>query len=197
MNENIADDFDFFDVLAGRTYPTDSVTVFMDEQAAYDFVKSNRDFEAISNPSNEQISEFESTLESLRKRINDSKITFNLHGIPDDEVVACREAAEAHFSEKKKQKKAADGTIVRYLPEEENVNYLNYFTAIVLSKHITSVLRHKDDRTITSPSADFISNFMDKAPGAAKDKLNAAVQGLRVDSSDYEASLDEGFFPKS
>lgn len=191
------DDFDFFDVIQGRTYPTDDVTVFMDEQAAYEFVKAAREFDSLSEPTNEQIAEYEAKLEDIRKRINDSKVTFYLTGISDDEVTASKEAADAHFADKKKQRKAADGTIQRYLPEEEGGNYMNYFNAVVLSKHITQVVRHKDDRTITSPTPDWISHFMDKAPGAAKEKLTAAIQALRVEAADYEASLDEGFFPKS
>lgn len=191
------DDFDFFDVLQGRTYPTDTVTVIMDEKGVYDFVKAQREFEAKTDPTDEEISTHEELLRKLHADIEASKATFSLQGIPDDEITSCKEIADAHFADKKKQKKAADGTIVRYLPEEENVNYMNYFNAVVFSKHITQVIRHKDDRTTTSPGVDWVAHFMDKAPGFAKDKLTEAIRALRVNSSEYEAGLDEGFFLKS
>lgn len=196
-NASPENDFFFFDVLDGRTYPEDTVDVFVDEKAVYDYAKAQRAYDAIANPTEEDTKTFSDQVEAFRERILKSQFTFFLKGISDDEVTKSREETDAHFEKLKVQRKAADGMIRRELPEGEATNYLNYFNSLVMSKHVQKIYRHGDDTTRTAPTVDDISGFMAKAPAAAKEKLANAIAALRVESTEYERALDEGFFLKS
>ena len=193
------DTFSFFDVLEEVTYPKDVKTVYMDEAAAYDFNKLAMEIDMTppEQQTPEKIAEFQERAEALKKRLHDSKYTFYLTGVSDDRVEEAAEVANAEFEDKKLQRYTATKTIEKYLPESEQVNYLKFFNALVLSLHVEQIVRHKDGRIITAPGPNEILHFMAKAPSAAKDELNRAIQALRLKSNQYEAALDEGFFPKS
>ena len=188
--------FSFFEVLEGRTYPEDEVTVSMDEAAAYDLGKLQRDMDEAKEPTDLEIKEFQERADNLQKRIEDSKFTFHLKGVPDDLIADIKEVADERFHDKKINRKNAQGHIERILPEGENANYMRFFSAVMMSLHVTSIQEHRTGKVMTAPSADEIAYFYDKAPGAAKERLSQAIAALRVASAQYEAQLDEGFFPK-
>lgn len=197
MHLESPDTFSFFDVLEEVTYPKDEVTVWTDERAVFDFKKLGIEVDMLTDPDKETIDRLLADAQSLQKRIEDSKYTFKLTGVSDDRIEEAAEVANKQFEDKKKQRKTAHGTIEKYLPEAEQLNYVKYFNAVVMSLHIEQIIRHKDGRVMTAPSPDEVAHFFNKAPGAAKADVNDKIQSLRLKSSAYESSLDEGFFQKS
>ncbi|AXC37906.1 tail assembly chaperone [Microbacterium phage Jacko] len=194
-------DFDMFDMLSGVSYPEDTVTVALNEKAAYELAHLEQDIlnyrSENEEPDEAVLAEYQSQLEEIVKRIEASKMTFHLRGVSDDLISSAGDIAEEKFKDRKLNQKAADGRIVKYLPEGEKMAYLRYLNAVTYSMHITKFVRHSDGAERVSPNADEIAAFMDKAPDAAKQKLVRAIQELRVAAANYEASLDEGFFQKS
>lgn len=196
---SLQETFSFFDVLEERTYPEDKVTVSIDEAAGYELSKlanKLRELRMSENASEEDYKAVEKQADELKERLEASQFTFYLKGISDDSVTDAIEVVDGAFEKKKTQVKAADGTIVRKLPESESMNYARYLNAVVLSLHVQRIVRHKNGSVMVAPSPDEIANFFDKAPSAAKERINTAMQSLRVASSSYEATLDEGFFLK-
>lgn len=196
-DEVTPDNFSFFDMLEGITYPTEEVTVSLDEAAAFEVSKLQREFDASTDLTEESVAEFGARIDRLRKRLDDSRVTFYLRGIPDELAVTAKDSVDALFMDKKKQVKAADGTIRKYLPEDQGMNYARMLNATVFAMHIEKVLYHKNGFVQVAPEPDHIAAFFDRAPKAAQDKLARSITDLRVDSAKYEAGLDEGFFPKS
>lgn len=193
------DTFSFFDVLEERTYPKEVLDVFMDEAAAYDLNKLSVEIDMTPREEQtpEKIEEFKQRAEALQHRISNSKFTFYLTGVSDDKIETATEVANSAFEDKKVQKYTATKTIEKYLPESEQLNYIKYFNAVVMSLHVEQIVEHRRGRVMTAPGPDEILRFLDKAPTAAKNALNDAVQALRVRSSAYEGGLDEGFLAKS
>lgn len=192
--ESMRDTFSFFDVLEGRTYPTDEVTICIDEAAGYDLDKITREANALEEPTEEIVAELKARADVLAERIENARFTFHLRGVSDDRVTEAKEVADAEFSPKRKQRKSAAGNIEKYLPEEEALKYARFFNAVVVALHVERIVSHGTGKVMTAPSPDEMAHFLDKAPEAAKYRLSAAIQALRVDSNAYEATLDEGFF---
>lgn len=194
-------DFDMFDMIEEVDYPEDTVTVALNERAAFELIRLEQDIaeymESTEDPDKAVLAEYRKDFEDIKKRIDDSKMTFYLKGVGDETVAGAQDVAEAKFEELKKPTKAADGTIRKYLPESEKINFMRYLNAVTYAMHITKFVRHRDGATRTTPSPDEIAAFMDRAPEAAKALLTDRIQRLRVRASDYEAKLDEGFFQKS
>ena len=92
----------------------------------------------------------------------------------------------------RKQEARADP--MRVMPQGEKLRFMRYMNAVTYSMFIQKLVRHSDGAVHAAPSADEIAAFMDKAPDAAKGKLVEKIQRLRVNSADYEANFDEGFF---
>ncbi|QAU07380.1 tail assembly chaperone [Microbacterium phage Platte] len=191
-------DFDMFAALEGVEYPEDEVTVALNERAAHQLAALMREIREYNldhpDPDPEKLAEFRKKAESIKEVIKKSRITFYLKGVPDDLLSNAAEIAEKKFEDKKKTVTDAQGIPQSVLPQAEKMNFMRYMNAVVYSMHIQKFVRHSDGAVRVSPSADEIAAFMDKAPEAAKGRLVAKIQELRVKAAEYEGSLDEGFF---
>lgn len=197
-------DFDMFAALEGVEYPEDEVTVALNEKAAHrlaalmaEVTQYQVDHPHPEDRNEEDLESFEKRVEALKKTIEQSRITFYLKGIPDDILTTAGDVAEEKFEAAKKDVVDAQGNTIKVLPQAEKIRFMRYMNAVTYSMFIQKFVRHSDGATRIAPTADEIAAFMDKAPDAAKGKLVHKIQELRVKSEDYEARLDEGFFPKS
>lgn len=197
-------DFDMFAALEGVEYPEDEVTVAMNERAAYklgaltaEIAKYQVDHPAVEDRDEKALAAFQQRHDDLKEVIKKSRITFYLKGVSDDILTTAGEVAEEKFESAKKDMVDAQGHTIKVLPQSEKIRFMRYMNAVTYSMFIQRVHYHSNGVVRTAPSADEIAAFMDKAPDVAKGKLVRAIQELRVKSETYEASLDEGFFPKS
>jgi len=194
-------DFDMFAALEGIEYPEDEVTVALNEKAAHRLANLMREIREYQldhpDPDQDKMDEFRKRAEEIKEVIKKSRITFYLKGVPDDLLTTAAEIAEKKFEDRKKTIADAQGIPQSVLPQAEKLNYMRYMNAVVYSMHIQKFVRHSDGAVRTAPTADEIAAFMDKAPDAAKGRLVSKIQELRVKASEYEGSLDEGFFQKS
>lgn len=188
--------FSFLDVVSGASFPEDIAYVYYAERAAYDLEKLLMEMDMfIGEPGDAQLKEWQDRAEVLQEQIAASKYTIHLTGVEDEMIENARASADAEFEGRKVQRKNANGRIERYLPESENLPWLKYFNALVLALHITKIEDPKG-RVMVAPSTDEVAAMYARLPNAEKAKLDSAVQSLRVKSSAYEASIDEGFLAK-
>ena len=194
--------FSFFDVLEEITYPKEVKTIWTDEAAVYEFRKIANEIDDIivGTPEGEEPdlpTDIQARLERIQDRIERSKFTFHLTGVSDDRIEEAAEIANAEFEDKKLQRKTATQAIEKYLPESQQLAYVKFFNSVVNSLHIEKIVSHRDGREMVAPSPQEVQHFFDKCPSAPKVELVEAIKALRVQSSNYERQLDEGFFPKS
>ena len=187
--------FSFFDVLSEKAYPRDIVNVYLDDAAAYDLRKIGDEAEEMDPDNAEAINALGERLKALRQRIEASAMTFHLAGVGADRMQEAMQVANDHFEGKKVNRKRADGSIMRELPQEQQVAFMRYASAVTLSLHIERIVL-ADGRAQTAPSPDEIAAFLDKAPLAAVNTINDAVKALQVSTQDFERTLDEGFLAK-
>lgn len=195
--------FSFYDMMAGVSYPKDSITISLDEAAAYDAAKIMEDFETtdqtdMSEAQKKRVNkEFEKRIAELRERVSTKSATFKLTGVSSELVEAAKETVDDIFTDKRKQRKLADGSLQKYLPDDQIQNYMRMLNAQVYALYIEQVIYNENGVVFTAPDPDMIAHFYDTAPDGAKAKLTEAITKLRVAADQYESLIDEGFFPKS
>ena len=191
--------FSFFDVLAERTYPTETVTVSLDEAAAYELSKLTdrlRELNKSEDSTDQDYQDIQNAADALKMRLDATKYTFHLRGVSDDRIADAMEAVDAKFEPKRVSRKKADGTLYKELPKSEAMPYARYLNAMTFALHIEQVVKHSNGAVMTAPGPDEIAAFFDQAPTAAQERIATAIHNLRIASGQYEASLDEGFFQK-
>lgn len=190
--------FSFFDVLDGKAYPKDTITVYLDDAAAYDLRKLNKALrEAIDSgdATDEDVARFNAEAQSLKARIEASAYTFHLTAVSSELMQDALDAADKKFEAEKVSRKRADGSLIRELPQNKQVAYAKYVSAVTLSLHTEKIV-DAAGRTLVAPSPDEAFAFLGKAPDASVASITRAISALRVSALDFEAGLDEGFFPK-
>lgn len=185
--------FSFFDVFSGKAYPKDTVEIFMEEEAMF---RLNKLLDKIhGEPDGPERDKLIDQAAALHAKVEASKMTFHITGVDDDFITGLREVADAHFEDRKKQVKTADNRLVKHLPESEQLNYVKYFNALVMSAHIEQVVDARG-RVNTAPDADQVGHMISQAPTSQKEKLQRAIGALRVSSEEFEASIDADFLAK-
>lgn len=196
-NTDPLENFSFFDVLEGTSYPKDEVTVSLNESAGYQAQKLMAEAAEMEDPTPEKLEDLRKRLDKFRKEIEDSRVTFKLTGVSSEMISSSKDIVDEQFVDKKKTIAGANGRPIKYLPEEHALDYQRMLNAVVMSMHIEQVTYQKNGFSKIGLTPDEVAAFYDKAPTAAKARLSAAITGLQVDSDSFEAELDEGFFPKS
>ena len=186
--------FSFFDVFEGLEHPTDTVTIFMNEKAQYDLNKKLNEIGRTAEGDG-KLDELAAAAAKLHDKVEASRHTFDITGVDDDTITDLRDVAEAAFEDRKKQIKRADGTLIKQLPESEQLAYARYFNALVMSVHITRV-EDARGRVMVAPGVDEVAILLDKAPTSQKAKLQSAINDLRVRATDFESSVDADFLAK-
>jgi hypothetical protein len=187
--------FSFIDTLAEKEYPSDTVEIFMDEVAAIELAKIAIKIDQVPESDPETLEVFLKDAVKWQKRLEKSMHLFHIKGVSDDTITDLREIAAAEFESRKRPRKAANGHLDRILPESEQLNYVRYFNALVLSVHIKQIVRD-DGAILTAPSAEEIATFVDKGPTTEKQKLQRAIDRLRARAEDFERKIDVDFLAK-
>lgn len=185
--------FSFFDSFEGLNYATDVISIYMNEKAMAQFSSNNQDIAEAEDGAD--ISHLIEKRDELTKQILKSQYTFELSGVADDVITDLKAEADERFSTKMKQVKAADGTLIKRLPEAESINYTRFFNALVMSKHIQKITDPRG-RVQINPSADEVAILFDKAPTLEKQRLSMKISDLRVSATEFEARIDADFLAK-
>lgn len=195
------EDFSLFDVLEGVSFPESEITVALNEKAAFDLRRAIHEGEAMqdpdASPTEDEIADLRKRMADLHAQVEKSKLTFYLRGVSGELVSSAKDIVDGMFEDKQKSSISATGQPIKYIPQSEHQAYARMLNAVVMSMYVTQVKDHGKNRIKTGMNADEMAAFYDKAPAAAKSLLSGAITELQVEAAEYEATLDEGFFPKS
>lgn len=220
LPENVQDalaegTFSFADVVQGRGYPKDTVTLCADEATAYERGKYlDSVIEARGDTSHTTL--FGEKQEKARKdawqrAIDDdpavkakvaefdailaaATYTFHIQGISDDLVQSLNEKALAEIPPTyEKWRNPANGKQEKQeIPSPER-NHL--FTNMLWAAYITRIVA-PDGRVDTAPGLP-AAEAIRKMPQSQQGKFNQAIGKLSVEAVAFEAATDEDFSPKS
>jgi len=94
--------FNLLDMLAGRTYPEDTVDVFLDAKTAYLIAKSNEEVGRLrANKQNDEAQELEKAVEALVEESSKAKLTLHIRAIPMEVREALLKKAFEEFPEER------------------------------------------------------------------------------------------------
>lgn len=186
--------FDLDEFVQGRGYPTDTVTVFTNADAAYAHAQIQerltalaQDKEALDKRSavyKEKQAEFadlEKQAADLKQKIVDSALTFSLRGI-----------APGHINKIIKDVNA-EAAAEKWVGDEAE----RQATYRIMADHIISVTRADgkvDKRKFTPERA---ANLDFALPESEWDKIDHKIRDLSFRSTYFDTAVDAGFLPKS
>lgn len=168
--------FNLAEVIKGRGYPEDSVTVYLDVASAYELSKLND--QLINTVDGSDTSEIEAQIKELEKKILDSRLVFHMRGIDQKQV----EAIEAN---------------TRKDLEEENEEWVIDYMCALVAANIVSVegaTGEKEERLFT---LEDVTELRGVLSGEAWDSLIATMQKLTLATGYFKGLTDAGFLQKS
>lgn len=190
QNELEQGTFDLDAFVQGRGFPTDTVTVFTNDDAAHKLAKVNaRLTEIAQNPAHtkkplkDEFALLETQASELKDAIRASALTFHLRGISPGHI---KKITKDVVKDQAKEDNAWD--------EGEAEDILNFRW---LTPHIIKVVNASgdaDERVFTEERVENLANLL---PTSEWKKLTEAVSDLSFKSVVFDAAVDAGFLPKS
>lgn len=185
--------FNFLDRLAGRNYPREKVTIFLDEALGY---RVQAKVDELSNEKDADRAEaLGDEIGALIEELNSASYTVHLEGISVEEYDATVDSADEQFplefTTEQNPLTFAREKIVVPNPEREQ-----YFRTLLWSKYIRSVETSSGevDDNITQ---EWVAVFLNRAPVMAQIRLSSAIDALRMTTDWMDAIQTDDFFRKS
>lgn len=170
--------FDLIAALEGRTYPEDSVYIFLDEAQMYAYAKARRD--ADLDPSNEAK---EAVADEIYKAFEDLAIEVSIRGVPRYKIVEIADQIEEEFPTKTN----AFGQPVPNRTAEDQFNLRTW--ALYITKMALS------DGSFSVPGPEEIEAFRRTAPSASLDAVGTAINEMsKLTQSGYEQIVQDPDF---
>lgn len=178
--------FNLVNVIKGRGYPEDQVTVFTDVEAAYSLADLEESMKTIAaSPEQaeyrEEYNKLEEVAEELREEIRKSALTFHLRGISPGHIKKIMRAVH-------KQSKAED---------MDQSEFDDLLEASYVAPHIIKVVDaegNTEERVYTPQDVLDLIEYLDNQQYA---KLSMAVGKLSFVAAQFDVTTDAGFLPKS
>lgn len=160
--------FDIADLFTGKVYPKEVVTVFLDEDAAYQInVNSKEITKAVVREDTQALKELEEKHHDLVRRAASSKVTFHLTGVSRDE----RQNVLSKTLEEYPQQYNLMG---QPIPDTKaNEVHANRRWAL----HTERIVR-ADGSTIVAPDEHAIKVFRGHAPDPVVEEIETAILEL-------------------
>lgn len=198
--------FNIVNVLKGHALPSDTVNVYLEEQAAYDAAVINERLEEIEKLDSKSGYQLDASLvkereellkkrEELVEKMDANKYVFTVSGISEgkrEELL--KKAIEKFPFEYTENKNPITGEVVKTEVESQERNDL--FTEMLWAEHITK---------ITAPNGDIqegltlkdVQEMRPSLPIAAVGAITEAIEKLRVSTAVFMMKVDEDFLAKS
>lgn len=180
-----ASTFDLAAALLGRGYPEIEVPFFLDEAAALELARAERELTRLALLGRtDEHDALEKTVDQLRAALRSQQYTYHLKGIPNK----TRRDILAKAFEKYPRQKNLLGM------EEDNDDRDGYFTSL-LWQAMTVKITAPDGAVQVNPSLEAIEQFRDFAPTATLDAIGAGIQELTTGvKAGFEAAVQETDF---
>lgn len=186
------DTFNFLDVLAERSFPKNTVSVYLDEASAYKMRDAKAKLRLAETDAEKK--KIAKEIEALRSEINKSEYKFYLAGVSFERIESLIDLAKEKFPIETKTRKTASGALEQYeVPNAQREEYLGFLTLWV---HVESI-EAPDGRSQVSPDIDTIIGFIKKAPQSQVERFANACRELQVSSYEFEEAIDDDFLAKS
>lgn len=199
--------FNIINVLKEINHPTDTVNIYLDEQTAYDSsiiaerLKELEGFSSIngldeSDPEiSEEIKAKKKELDSLVKKLEESKYIFTITGISEDKrKKLLDEAISVYPIEYEEKRTPITGEVAKVEIESDDRDSL--FTDKLWASHITKIEAPNGDvqDSLSEPDAKALRASLPIASVAA---ITSAIEKLRVSTAVFLSTVDEDFLAKS
>lgn len=176
--------FDITEFAKGRAYPEDSVTAYLDVQAAYELNKLN---EQMRSADAKQLEKLEKQAKELADKVVQSKVVFHMRGVNQAQIekitVACDEKYPA--------KTDAFGQVVN------SPDWIREWTAALIASNLVKIENSNgeiDEREFTSEEVITLRHHL---PKEVWDLLVEKMQQLTLAGAYFQGLTDAGFLPKS
>lgn len=177
--------FNITEFAKGRAYPEDSVTAFLDVQAAYDLSKLNEQMRVLTDP--EELEPLEKTAQELAQRVSDSKVVFFMRGVNQATI----EKATLECEKKYPPKTNALGQV------EPNIEWVNEWTAMLVASNLVkteNAVGEVDERQFSTSDVVELRHHL---PKEVWEMLVDKMQKLTLATAYFEGLTDAGFLQKS
>lgn len=183
--------FSLIERLQGRNMPTEQVSIFIDEAAAWEVQQLEE--EAATTRDEDQLAELEAQIEAARAAVKASEVVFTMRAVSSKVYDELIDQTYASFPKKfEKVVNPMTGRTTQELiasPDRESL-----FNRIYLAECIVSVKMGNDiDDSITP---EWVKQFEDFAPLDALRLVTTTAYKLRMSSEWMDHYQDEDFSPK-
>lgn len=176
--------FDITEFAKGRAYPEDSVTAYLDVQAAYELNKLN---EEMRSADSKAISKMEKQANELAEKVMQSKVVFHMRGVSQAHI----EKISAACDEKHPTKTDAFGQVTN------SPDWIREWTAALIASNLVRIENANgevDEREFTSEDVVKLRHHL---PKEVWDLLVEKMQQLTLAGAYFKGLTDAGFLPKS
>ena len=198
--------FNILDVLKDRAHPSDDVTIYVDEQTAYDASKVQDEIDELrgkesaggfilDDSSQKRLDELIEIRDTFVEVLNKSKYVITLNGISEGERETILErAVEKYPYEYTEDKNPFTGETTK--KEVENPKLNRYFTDLLWFAHIKKITSANGAVQESFTEAEIIE-FRNLLPVSAVGAITEAIEKLRVSTAIFMMKVDEDFLAKS
>lgn len=198
--------FNIINVLAGRAYPKSSVTVYLDEQSAYDASVLKEELDELTNkigkknPSAEQQEKIDSLteeIERLTSEMQKSGYVFHVRGISEGKREDIFKDAKKKYPieyEKPNEMASLMGQRVERT-EKESPERDQLFTDLLWREHL-EMIEDPDGNIQDSFTYSEIKTLRSSLPLSALAQVNQAIEKIRTATAVFMMETGEDFLAK-
>lgn len=194
MNAKEQGTFNLDEFVQGRGFPRDTVTVFTDEDAGYDYTAVQKrltdlaqDKDALDKRSSEykekqvEFKELEAKAAELLERIKASALTFHLRGIAPGHIKKINKDVLAE-AEKEEWDESHAGSVSSWR---------------IIAAHIIKAVNAAGDEDKSKFTEERVENLEMVLPESEWTKLDRKCMDLSFKSTYFDSVVDAGFLPRS
>ena len=191
--------FNILNVLKERAYPKEEISIYLDEQAAYDASVLGEKIDELSKSSDiahqKKIDELIAQRDVLIKRIEESKYIFFITGLSEGMRSDIQEQSLEKFPlEYEENKNPFTGEMTK--KEIENKERDRYFTLLLWHSSIQKIVA-PDDSVQENVTMEDVTQLRDLLPLAGIGAITQSIEKLRTATAIFMMTVDEDFLAKS
>jgi hypothetical protein len=189
--------FNILNVLNERAYPHENVSVYLDEQTAYDAARLNEKIKELTKISSDQDKIDELTVKRDEKisSLESSKYVFKIVGISEGLRDDLREQAEEKYPmEYEDETNPFTGQVTK--TQVENVERNKFFTMLLWHESISKIINPDGDVQENVTMEDVVA-LRKTLPIAAIGAITESIEKLRMSTAVFMATVEEDFLAKS
>lgn len=179
--------FDITEFAKGRAYPSDSVTAYIDVDAAYELTKINSQINSVLVGEEAKVADLEAQAKVLSERLLASKIVFHMRGVNQSIIESITKKCDELYPP----------TMNSFGQEETDPNWVREWTCGLVAANLVSVENADGELDERAFTADDVNEFRQYLPKEVWDMVTEKMQQLTLAGAYFKGLTDAGFLPKS